>query len=82
MPKFSKRDFPGFTGRLVHYWPKANGRDIIVVSTWKHYGRRVVDIRCWYLDYEGDRRPGKGVRLYSDELPHFRKAARLLKALI
>lgn len=49
---------------------RPRGTEVLRVSISEFKGRRLVDVRAWYHDKEGELRPGRqGIGLRPDELP-------------
>ena len=63
---------------LIDQWPK--GRETVQVRLDGYNKRNVIDVRCWYLDDDGNLKPGRaGITLQISQLPQL--AVAVAKAL-
>ena len=63
---------------LIDQWPK--GRETVQVRLDGYNKRNVIDVRCWYLDDDGNLKPGRaGITLQTSQLPQLADA--ITKAL-
>jgi len=59
---------------VIDEWPRG-GSDVVRVSLTKYVGRDVIDVRTWWLDEDGERKPStKGITLSVRYLPRLTQA--------
>ena len=67
---------------LIEQFEK-NATEVVRVSLTEYRGRKLVDVRVYYADNEGQYRPTKkGVSLSVDVYPDFKRAMRALENIL
>ena len=67
---------------LIEQFEK-NATEVVRVSLTEYHGRKLIDVRVYYSDSEGQYRPTKkGVSLSVDVYPDFKRALRTLEKIL
>jgi Transcriptional Coactivator p15 (PC4) len=66
---------------VVAKW-RVTKRELLLVTVGRFKGRKLVGVRRWYRDAQGELCPGKGISLRPDDLKRVRKALRKADRLL